>query len=490
MPWMNLADSGLNYAADSRVFGTGDADLTGSEVHQYQGSPPQSANAAAWALLFYTADNGNTELKLRVTPLTLTYVGSNARPVLTCGLGSPFLGTQTQLEAFAVAENDPILVSIPPDAAFTYLCFAELQDDLEPVNSVMQIEVFLPSTPAVSDVYADLPNTVAGKSGSIPLGVTAFPEESGLNVDFADVEFSGMPSDWSVSYARLDLDEQVAVVQFPSGLAPGIYDFQYRGQYGTSEAPEFTAWAYVQVVILASTSGYNCECDDAQPTVTLKQMRERLARRLGFSVQVSMGALPPGMPELLDDFTRSAHELFYRRYSVMRLRRMFTWEMVPGVRFYDLEGNSDDCPRKLDPGKLEWVGISQGDSSWRPLVCGINPVLYGSHSMGIPSHYEIRQCIEVWPAPTDESWQLRIKGDFGMSPLDVDDDVLTVDPEAVFLQALANAKAHYGMADAANYASQATAYIRSLIAASHQTRRYVPGGCVPAPAVRPLLKES
>ncbi|KRG64008.1 hypothetical protein ABB26_10005 [Stenotrophomonas humi] len=222
----------------------------------------------------------------------------------------------------------------------------------------------------------------------------------------------------------------------------------------------------------------------------MKQMRERLARRLGFSVQVSMGALPPGMPELLDDFTRSAHELLYHRYSVMRLRRMFTWDMVPGVRFYDLEGNSDDCPRKLDPGKLEWVGISQGDSSWRPLVCGINPVLYGSHSMGIPSHYEVRQCIEVWPAPTDESWQLRIKGDFGMSPLDIDDDVLTVDPEAVFLQALANAKAHYGMADAANYASQATAYIRSLIAASHQTRRYVPGSCTPAPAVRPLLKEN
>jgi len=234
---------------------------------------------------------------------------------------------------------------------------------------------------------------------------------------------------------------------------------------------------------------YNCECDDGQPTVTLQQMRNRLARRLGFSVQVSMGALPPGMPELLDDFIRSTHELMYQRYSVMRLRRMFTWDMVAGQRFYDIDGNRDDCPRILNPDKLEWVGISQGDSSWRPLVCGINPVLYGSAATGIPSHYEIRQCIEVWPAPTDDTWQLRIKGDFGPTTLETDDDVLTVDPEAVFLQALANAKAHYGQADAANYASQATAYVRSRVAGSHQTRRYIPGSCVQPPAVRPLLKE-
>ncbi|MGE8280200.1 MAG: hypothetical protein ACN6O2_07160 [Stenotrophomonas sp.] len=237
------------------------------------------------------------------------------------------------------------------------------------------------------------------------------------------------------------------------------------------------------------STGYNCACDDGQPTVTLQQMRNRLARRLGFSVQVTMGALPPGMPELLDDFIRSTHELMYQRYSVMRLRRMFTWDMVAGQRFYDIDGNRDDCPRILNPDKLEWVGISQGDSSWRPLVCGINPVLYGSAATGIPSHYEIRQCIEVWPAPTDDAWQLRIKGDFGPTTLEADDDVLTVDPEAVFLQALANAKAHYGMADAANYASQATAYVRSRVAGSHQTRRYIPGSCVQPPAVRPLLKE-
>lgn len=280
------------------------------------------------------------------------------------------------------------------------------------------------------------------------------------------------------------------------GEVDGAATVQFEGaRYGDADTPLGESWV-IRVEAWDEGGGggdtgteYNCDCDDGQPRVTLQEMRNRLARRLGFSVQVSMGALPPGMSELLDDFIRSTHELMYQRYSVMRMRRMFTWEMEQGVRFYDLDGNADECARVLNPDKLEWVGISQGDSSWRPLICGINPVLYGSHGTGIPSHYEIRQCIEVWPAPTDDTWQLRIKGDFGLSALDADDDVLTVDPEAVFLQALANAKAHYGQADAANYASQATAYVRSRVAGAHQTRRYIPGSCVPPPMVRPVLKE-
>lgn len=230
---------------------------------------------------------------------------------------------------------------------------------------------------------------------------------------------------------------------------------------------------------------YNCECDDGQPTVTLEEMRLRIARRLGFATQVAMGVLPPGMADLLDDFVRSAHELLYRRYAVMRQERFFTWDLIAGQRFYDLDGNSDACDKVLDPGKVHWVGISEGGGSWRPLVCGIDPTLYTADVQGLPTHYEIRQCIELWPAPADAAWKLRIKGAFGPAELALGTDVLTVDPEAVFLQALANAKAHYSQPDAGNYAAQATAYVRSRVAESHQTRRYVPGACVPPPAVRP-----
>jgi len=236
-------------------------------------------------------------------------------------------------------------------------------------------------------------------------------------------------------------------------------------------------------------TSYNCACDDDYPRTTLAHMRNRIATRLGFATQVSMGILPPGMAPLLDDFIRNAQEMLYRRYSVFRMERFYTWNMEPGVRFYDFDANADACPKRMDPRMVTWVGISQGDLSWRPLVCGIDPVMYGSPGPGIPSHYEIRQCIEVWPPPVDSTWKLRIKGNFGLLPLEADSDETTIDPEAIFLQALANAKAHYSQPDAGNYAAQATAYVRSLVAGSHHTRRYIPGSAMPPPAVRPVMKE-
>lgn len=242
----------------------------------------------------------------------------------------------------------------------------------------------------------------------------------------------------------------------------------------------------VEVLVgeLPSDTSYNCDCDDDYPRTTLVELRKRLLRRLGFSAQVNRP--PPGMPELLDDFIRQAQEMLFRRYAVFRTERFFTWDLVAGTRFYDLDANADECIKKLEPRMITWAGISQGDDSWRPLVCGIDPVMYTSQGPGIPSHYEVRQCIELWPAPVDTTWKLRVKGHFGLLPLEADDDETTIDPEAIFLLALANAKAHYGQPDAGNYASQLTTYVRDLIRGSHQTRRYFPGREDVRNAVQPI----
>lgn len=235
---------------------------------------------------------------------------------------------------------------------------------------------------------------------------------------------------------------------------------------------------------MADPISYNCECDDDYPRTTLADMRKRLLRRLGFSAQAENP--PPGMADLLDDFIRSAQELLFRRYSVLRRERFYTWDLVPGIRFYDLDANADGCTKKLDPRMISWAGISQGEGSWRPLYCGIDPVMYTARGPGIPSHYEIRQCIELWPAPSDDTWQLRIKGQFGLAPLLIGTDYTTVDPEAIFLLSLANAKAHYGQPDAGNYASQLSTYVRDLIRGDHLARRYIPGTSDPRNAVRPI----
>lgn len=229
---------------------------------------------------------------------------------------------------------------------------------------------------------------------------------------------------------------------------------------------------------------YNCECEDDYPRTTLAEMRKRLLRRLGFSAQANNP--PPGMAEMLDDFIRNAQEMLFRRYSVFRRERFYTWDLIAGTRFYDLDANADACTKRLDPRMVSWAGLSQGDGNWRPLACGIDPSMYTSLGPGIPSRYEIRQCIELWPAPSDATWKLRIKGQFGLMPLEQPTDYTTVEPEAIFLLALANAKAHYGQPDAGNYATQLQSYIKDLIRGSHHTRRYLPGSTDARNAVRPI----
>lgn len=236
---------------------------------------------------------------------------------------------------------------------------------------------------------------------------------------------------------------------------------------------------------VADLTNYNCDCDGIFPSKTLAQLRQQLLIRLGMAAMLS--APPPGMVELLNSFLIESQELLFRRYVLFRTERWFTWNMAQGQRFYDLDANADACTKNLDPRMVTWVGISRGDNVWRPLVNKIDPVRYSTRIESIPDSYEIRQCIEVWPAPSDDSWLLRVKGHFGLMPFAADTDSTTIDDRAVFLLALANAKAHYGQPDAANYMTQLTTLLGDLTAGSHHTRRYMPGGKLPMNAIPPKL---
>lgn len=229
---------------------------------------------------------------------------------------------------------------------------------------------------------------------------------------------------------------------------------------------------------------YNCDCDDDYPRKTLLQMRQDLMRRLNFA---NVDNPAPGQSELLDSFIREAQELAYRSYKVFRMERYYSWPMTEGVRFYDFLENAETCTKRMDPRMVTWVGISQDDNFWRPLICGIKPEFYYGSIEGWPQYYEIRQCIEVWPPPSDDTWKLRIKGYFGLAPLVADTDETTIDPYAISLLALANAKAHYGQPDAANYASQWREYLGNLTAGSHHTRRYIPNDGVFPPPPLPIF---
>jgi hypothetical protein len=236
-------------------------------------------------------------------------------------------------------------------------------------------------------------------------------------------------------------------------------------------------------VLLAQV--YNCACTDERPDRTLAELRTSLLRRLGYSAQALNP--PPGMAELLDDFLRDAQLQLHRAYASLRTERFFKWRMTPGTRFYGVRANNDLCDLRLDPYKITYVGIEDTNLTWLPLVAGISPLLYtGAAQQGMPCRYEVRQCIEVFPAP-DRAYTLWVKGHFGVTAFSADSDQTTIDSEAVFLLALANAKAHYRQPDAPNYFGQAASYIGALVAGAHQTRRYVPRAAPAAPMVRPRM---
>ena len=235
---------------------------------------------------------------------------------------------------------------------------------------------------------------------------------------------------------------------------------------------------------------YNAQRMDftGYPAQTLAQLQTRLMIGLGFSNQASNP--PPGMAAFTADKLLSAQNYLYRRYPALHTRRFFRWKVIPGQRFYSLKDNDDDVLGNfhMDPLKtIEWAGIQDTRNVWYPLIEGIPPQLYTMITKPWrPARYDIRQAIELYPAP-DQTYFLWIRAHFGLMSFVNGTDQTTIDSELVYLHALADAKAHYGQPDAPNIAAQANAYRAELIAGTHKTAHYIPGTIAVPPAVRPTL---
>ena len=201
---------------------------------------------------------------------------------------------------------------------------------------------------------------------------------------------------------------------------------------------------------------------------------------------------PPNAATIVNRLLKDTQQMLYRRYDIFRMERWYTWTLVNGTRFYGILANDEitadpPCLRYMDPRLITFVGISNGDNNWRPIRKGIPPGLYNSNQTGPPTHYEIRQCIELWPTPTTP-WLLRIKGTFGLDPFEADGDTTSMDWQAIYLSALADAKATYKQPDAQLAGARAREYIGDLVAGEHSGARYFPGtDRVLIEAVRPVM---
>lgn len=142
---------------------------------------------------------------------------------------------------------------------------------------------------------------------------------------------------------------------------------------------------------------------------------------------------------------------------------------------------AEDSFAELDLREITYVGILDG-TIWSDMKEGIDPLLFNITQQQRPTNYEIREYVEVFPEP-DQAYTLYLKGRMGLGPFTADAHTTTTDPHPVFLQALAQAKAHYGQPDANVYFQQLEMFLGKLNAQNHATKRYIPD---PDPGIQNL----
>lgn len=227
----------------------------------------------------------------------------------------------------------------------------------------------------------------------------------------------------------------------------------------------------------------NCDCEEVSPYKTLAELRVAMMIGMGYAATASNP--PPGMLTLIDFLLNQAQDFLWLRYVEARGVRFFKWDMVPGLRYYGIRQSDDGgthmtglCDLKLDPKKVQWVGFEDLNLAWVPLIEGIQPEFYTrlQTTPGWPSHYEIRSCIEIFPAP-QAAYTLWIKGSFDKTPIIDPTDHTSIDDSAVLWYALGMS----GRAKDNDYKAMALQKIKDIVAGQHNTARFVPrpGGALP-----------
>jgi len=130
--------------------------------------------------------------------------------------------------------------------------------------------------------------------------------------------------------------------------------------------------------------------------------------------------------------------------------------------------------KALDMRRISEQWILDG-SSWIEMSEGIPVARFNETGQGYPQNYEWTDHLEIWPEP-DKSYVIYVKGHFGLFPFEADTDVTTIDWQLVFLNALADAKSHYGQKDAGVYYRQLEVMLRRMGGKEHGNKRYIPEG--------------
>ena len=154
---------------------------------------------------------------------------------------------------------------------------------------------------------------------------------------------------------------------------------------------------------------------------------------------------------------------------------------VTGQAVGDLIRVAEEDFEVLDIREITYVGLLDG-TIFECMTAGIDPLLFNIDGQQRPTHYEIREFVEVFPEP-DQAYTMYLKGPTALKPFTADAHVTSTDPHPVFLQALAQAKAHYGQNDASIYFQQLENMLGKLNADSFGNKRFIPNPTVHVPSL-------
>lgn len=410
------------------------------------------------------------------------------------------------------------VIAVANDEANTQFTFAMLgtydQTYIGPITYTDGSTIFNPTQAGFVQTLLN-GQTVSQWIWQMPAGTPALITGTLVVADSADqfITFVGeSPSstviELSWSNALITLPASYKLYRGVAGVSPTLYQTLAASatSYDDIDLTASTQYTYYLVATYADgtvatsitlnlftpasgiSNTFNCDCEPlpSLPSArTLADLRKSVLIRSGYAAQAANP--PPGMVLLVNEFLQDAQRQLYRQHDEFHTKRMYAWQMQINQRYYGIDQDESGC-RVLDPLNIEWVGFEDLNQAWYQLIAGINPLLYtrAQISTGWPTHYEIRSCIEIFPAPK-ANYTLWIKGHFGLDPFVADTDYTTIDSEAIFLLALAMTKAHYGQADAQAIFTQADNYTKYLVAKQHGTKRYVPRTYVETAMTPPLF---
>lgn len=200
---------------------------------------------------------------------------------------------------------------------------------------------------------------------------------------------------------------------------------------------------------------------------TLKQLRDELAVRLGFSAQHSQINAA-----LLNSFLRSANEQIWIQSAWLHGRKDAETTLTTPWQFIAY-------PTGCEPGFITAISAKVG-GQWVPLVNGIDEAdRLAITSASYPSNYAENANdngtakIELWPV-SSQNVDIRFQFDARPAAFTKDTDAPSVPDELVFLHALTGAKLHYRQPDGEGYASQLNAMLDSYKAKNFGRRVFSP----------------